>query len=441
MVLLIDISRLVENLHYKAPTGIDRVEFAYAKHFLDRAKEIDVRFLVTWLNFNGILTSDQTRPIVEDVSTRWLDQSGDIANDQDFAGLQNILASPIVAGQKRVPNVGGPDRPSDIAAIVGKASIWIRSAASRISRRLIDEFRHKGVSYIHVSQFRLNRPRRFDWLSAASARSLFLLHDLIPITHPEYCRPGEAQRHRARVETMAKHASVIVTNSEYTRKSLANYFESTGRTSPQCETVPLGVDSIFRNQQASSSFMAPPIPYFVVVGTIEPRKNLEFLLHVWRDWVSKRDACWARLLIIGRRGWENENIVNMLERSASLAPSVVEVTSLSDSGLVALLRNARALLAPSLVEGFGLPVAEALTLRVPVIASDIEAFREVGGDFVEYINPLDGQGWMAALEDYVKSDSRRRQHRLALLQSYKPVPWSAHMTKIEQILARSDSSA
>ena len=86
-----------------------------------------------------------------------------------------------------------------------------------------------------------------------------------------------------------------------------------------------------------------------------------------------------RLVLVGHRGWENENVIDVLERSRGLAPFLVEASGLSDAGLASLVRGATAVVGPSSVEGFGLPVAEALSLGVPVIASDISAHKEVGG--------------------------------------------------------------
>jgi glycosyltransferase involved in cell wall biosynthesis len=263
---------------------------------------------------------------------------------------------------------------------------------------------------------------------------VFVLHDLIPITHPEFCRPGEADRHARRIDTMARHASVIVTNSGFTRASLESHLQD-AQAVPPCEVVPLGVADIFLAPSAS-----PPIeahtPYFVAVGTIEPRKNLTFLLEVWNRWTRAGESRRARLVIVGRRGWENESVIDLLERSPGLAATVIEVGSLGDAGMVALLRGARALLAPSLVEGFGLPVAEALALGVPVIASATAAHREVGGAFVDYVDPLDGPGWMAALDAHVGPDGPRRLQRLADLSRYRPVAWSDHMARIEDIATR-----
>jgi glycosyltransferase involved in cell wall biosynthesis len=197
--------------------------------------------------------------------------------------------------------------------------------------------------------------------------------------------------------------------------------------------VPLGVEQAFRDGPAGPR-PAAGAPYFVVVGTIEARKNLAFLLHVWRLWTQDGRQPRARLVIVGRRGWESENVFDLLDRSTALAQTVIEVCELGDPGLAALLRGAQALLAPSLVEGFGLPIAEALALRVPVIASDIEAYREVGGGFADYVDPTDGPGWMSALDKYAGTDSPLLESRRALASNYRPDTWADHIEAIERFI-------
>lgn len=432
MVWLVDISRLVENLHLRTPTGIDRVEMAYVQHFLGRAEGEDVRFVVTWPYLTGILPARSVRPVIAAAAARWREATGDAA----FADLCTMLRRPVEGpSAPQAQRIGGSDVRPGLADWARTVAVAVRSTARRLSGRDLAQFRRDGACYLHVSQFRLNRPARFAWLSAASVRGVFFLHDLIPVTHPEYCRPGEAQRHAARVATMARHAAVVIANSGFTRDAFEAHVAAAGGAAPPCTVVPLGLSPVFLAPPPLPQ-MAPALPYFVVVGTIEPRKNLAFLLQVWHRWTRAGAAPEARLVVVGRRGWENENVVDLLERSPGLAPTVIEVATLGDDGMVALLKGAVALLAPSLVEGFGLPVAEALALGVPVIASDIAAHREVGGAFADYLDPADGLGWMAALDDYARPGSDRRRRRVDSLAAYRPMTWGDHLAAVEAIVGR-----
>ncbi|MEL0212200.1 MAG: glycosyltransferase, partial [Novosphingobium sp.] len=144
-------------------------------------------------------------------------------------------------------------------------------------------------------------------------------------------------------------------------------------------------------------------PWFVCLGTIEPRKNHLLLLHLWRDLAQTLPPEKVpRLVVIGRRGWENEQVLDMLERCPSLAPHVEEVAGCSDRKLATLVRGARALLMPTFAEGFGMPIAEALSVGVPVICSDIPAHHEVGGDTPDYAGPLDGARWKSLVLDHAE---------------------------------------
>src|SRR6202022_1322602 len=112
------------------------------------------------------------------------------------------------------------------------------------------------------------------------------------------------------------------------------------------------------------------------------------LLNLWGR-LAATMALPPRLFVIGARGWENEQVVDLLERSHRLHGLVEERNHLNDEGVESLLSRARALLVPSFVEGYGLPLAEALASGVPVICSDIPVFREVGRDVPDYVDPLD----------------------------------------------------
>ena len=168
-------------------------------------------------------------------------------------------------------------------------------------------------------------------------------------------------------------------------------------------------------------------PYFVFLGTIEPRKNHLLALHVWRRLAAELGPAAPRLILIGRRGWEIEQVIDLVERCDALRGLVVERSDMSDSQALDTLRGARALLLPSFAEGYGLPVAEALAHGVPVLCSDLAAFREVGGDVPEYFDPVDGMGLLRAVKDYSAANSPRRDAQLARLQRWDAPCWDDHM--------------
>ena len=141
-------------------------------------------------------------------------------------------------------------------------------------------------------------------------------------------------------------------------------------------------------------------------------------------------------MLVGRRGWENENVLDLLERCTLLRGLVEEAGSLSDPEVAALLTHSRALLFPSFAEGYGLPLAEALATGAPAICSDLPALREVGGDVPDYLDPLDGAGWRRMILDYAEPDSRARATQIARLRGWVAPTWDEHFALVDGLLAQ-----
>jgi len=171
------------------------------------------------------------------------------------------------------------------------------------------------------------------------------------------------------------------------------------------------------------------------VGTIEPRKNHLLLLNLWRHMAETLppDSI-PRLIIVGRRGWENEQVVDMLERCVALRGHVEEWNGCSDRQMNALLRGARALLLPSFAEGYGMPVAEALAAGIPVLCSELPALREAGGEAPDYLDPLDGPGWLTHIGDYRGAGPLYRAQRRRVAEWRAP-SWADHIRIVCEAIA------
>lgn len=174
--------------------------------------------------------------------------------------------------------------------------------------------------------------------------------------------------------------------------------------------------------------------YFVMLSTIEPRKNHLTILNIWRELFEKYKDKTPKLVLIGQRGWECEQIVDLLERSPAIKSCVIEISSASDNVVVNILKNSRALLFPSYVEGYGLPLVEALYLGVPVLASDIEVFNEIGQNIPDFINPIDAISWKNHIEDYMNMSSVKRKAQIGRLEKYSHWEWSQHFESVEKLM-------
>jgi hypothetical protein len=164
------------------------------------------------------------------------------------------------------------------------------------------------------------------------------------------------------------------------------------------------------------------------------------LLQLWRRLVDAHGDRAPRLVVIGQRGWECENVVDLLERCQQLQGIVIEHSRCTDAELVTWLHHAQALLFASFAEGYGLPVAEALSLGVPVIASELPVFREIAGDVPEYADPLDGQRWEALVTDYAQPNSPLRAAQLARMHRFHQSTWPEHFERFDALLTRLDNA-
>jgi len=272
-----------------------------------------------------------------------------------------------------------------------------------------------------------------EWIRATRQRPVYFIHDLIPITHAEYCRAGEQGAHERRLEVMLSPQSGLISNSNHTLDMLRGWARARDLSVPPSVVAPLAPARLMAQELSE-----PPLqrPYFVILGTIEPRKNHLLLLNIWREMAGQCGASTPHLLVIGQRGWECENVVDMLERCAPLQPFVHEVRACHDLNLARYLRHARALLFPSFAEGYGMPLVEALMLGTPVIASDLHVFREIAGEVPEYLNPLDAMSWMQAVADYTGRDSVRRSAQLERMRNFQVPSWDTHFAQVEQLLAQ-----
>lgn len=377
--VLFDATRLLGRIDRNAPTGIDRVCLAYAEHLLARS---DLTVTPVRAHKDALYPVERHgfAEAVAGLRARWSGASSP-------SEIETRLISALTASERGRSLIDPGEAPAR------KPPLWLRRKGPLLrGRHPLTGPLHDAL-YINVGHTSLDSPRILSDLAAKGASQVFLVHDLIPITHPEYCQPGADQRHRARMLGVLRHGARIVVNSAATGAELAAFAAREGIAPPPIQTAHLGLEPLF----LAPGWTPTPVPYFVHVGTLEGRKNLAFLLSVWRRLDERMGPAAPRLALVGRHGWENEAVLDHLQRSPNLQGLVHQVSDLSDAGLARLLTGARGLVAPSSVEGFDLPVAEALSLGVPVIASDIAVHRELAPK-ARLIDPIDGPGWLAAIE-------------------------------------------
>jgi len=376
--ILLDVTRLLTRLSQGLhPTGVDRVGLAYIERYGQHAHAV-----LSESGFSVVLTERDSQQL-----------------------FNRVLSSKC--------------NRTEITSWIARA-MMTRVPTSTLTGSVLLHTSHNGMEY----------GRYYRSMTRRRARAVFMVHDLIPLTHAEYCRPGVEATHRNRIHTALTRADGLIANSEATLISLRAEAERAGLRLPPAVVARLA-PAVLPDATGPAPLASP---YFVMLGTIEPRKNHWFILHVWRQLVELHGERAPKLVVIGRRGWECENIVDMLERCHAIRGAVIEDSQCSDERLQAWLRHARALLFPSFTEGYGMPLVEALALGVPVLASDLHVFQEIAGDIPDYLDPLDGPGWRSRILAYADASSPERARQLVRIAGFSPPTWQDHFEHVDRFL-------
>lgn len=282
-----------------------------------------------------------------------------------------------------------------------------------------------GSVYLNVSHTDFDLAAHARWVRRHALRPVYLLHDLIPLTHAAHCRPHAVRRHRGRVIGALKFGAGIVVTSRAVEHDLRRFASQEGLPVPPVTVAPIAGAPL-------KADVAPPVGgpgYFLCVGTIESRKNHRLLIDVWQRLRRRLGNDAPRLVIAGTWGTGSAGVRRKLKATEMIGGLVDVVERCDDDALARLMMGARAVLMPTLAEGYGLPMAEALALGVPVIASDLPCFHEVGQGIPLLIDPRDPDAWEAKLTS-LDDAAARRQRQIVALHGYHPPTWDEHFATV-----------
>lgn len=228
------------------------------------------------------------------------------------------------------------------------------------------------------------------------------IHDLIPINYSEFVHESYAKNFQIKFDRALKYADQIICVSEFTKSEVANYLKLCDKNHIEIKSIKLGGDSLPRKSKKipqedllrlQDIFQGQS---WLTVGTLEVRKNQSIILDAFEKiWEKGSDD---KLVIIGRIGWKCDELVEKILQHTEFNKKLIFLQAAPDSWLEYAYKHSKGLIFSSHVEGFGLPVIEAMNYNLPVICSDIPAFREVAQDYAVFFDKDNVDSLVIALE-------------------------------------------
>lgn len=364
---LLDLTRSLRRAA-RGATGIDRVERAY----LDRFLQDDVPVFGLMRTAFGYVV---------------LDRAGMQAFADRLEGRAPWGAADLAS---RLPR-GRNQSLMQAETAVRRLSV-ARSLPLRL-RPMLQRLLPGGFDYYNVGHSNLTE-RVLVSVKSASGQVHVLIHDVIPLELPQLQRDGTVRPFREKVQRVRRLADRIIYNSQDTRARSEAVMAGWGPV-PYGIVAHLGTIRPIPDPRAVPAGVRPEQPYFITVGTIEPRKNHGFLLDLWEEMGSAAPP----LIICGSRGWKNDAVFERLDNLPADSP-VTEVSGLNDAALAALVQHSAGLLFPSLSEGFGLPPVEALHLGTRVLCNDLAVLHEILGKNANFVPVSDRDLWIKTIKNW-----------------------------------------
>lgn len=260
-----------------------------------------------------------------------------------------------------------------------------------------------------------------------------LIHDMVPVSYPEWCREGMVQAFRAWHNSVMPLCDLVLANSRHTAREVEGWARRNGiRLAGPVRPVPVGTGFGSEKREDArrppGSFQAGS--YVVFVSTLEARKNHALLVRVWRELLDEERrglrpaGSVPTLVFAGRVGWLVADLLQQLDNASWLEGRVRLVQDPTDADLRGLYDGCLFSLFPSWQEGWGLPVTEALGLGVPVLCSSAGALPEAGGELARYFDPGDTAGCRAAVAALLDDPDDLAQWRADVRARFRPTSWS-----------------
>lgn len=261
-------------------------------------------------------------------------------------------------------------------------------------------------------------------------KRMTVIHDLTPVLFPKMHEWVSSQLQRRFLPSILKRTNHIITNSEYTKADVLRVYPFTKN---KTTAILLGKEAIFKPTHNDAVLPKYGIqkPYILSVGTLEPRKNLSRLLLAYEQMKAQINPL-IQLVLVGKKGWKNKDLMERIAQSP-FAKDIILTGYVERQDLPVLYSSAAFFVYPSLYEGFGLPVLEAMACGTAVLTSNVSSLPEVGGDVALYFNPESVEELTKQLIFLIQNNKEREERAERSLKRAEGFSWEKAAREMKKL--------
>lgn len=391
--IVFDISDLISYFsHSRRPTGIQRVQIEAVIHVLDEPSALAAPTgICCFVDGRDDWVWVPERPILH---LARLSLAGSGSDEEEWSRARDRLHLGLQLAERATFAKG--------AAIVNLGtSWWLRNYFLHLRA----ERHERGIVYIPM------------------------VHDVIPAIAPELCTDAVVQDFVAWASGIFDHADRFLANSQATKRDLIALAHRLGHRLDPSQVAVVPLDGRYSAPEKAADDLPPPLcdgrRFVLLVATIEPRKGHLVAFEAWRQLLKEHDPAQVPSLVcVGRNGWRNAAIFASISDDPVLADKIIVLSDISDRVLSSLYDGCLFTLYPSLYEGWGLPVTEALSRGKMAITTTSSSLPEAGGEWAVYVAPGDASGLATAAAGLIWDERRRQAGEQRIARSFSPRSWS-----------------
>lgn len=280
-------------------------------------------------------------------------------------------------------------------------------------------------------------PNYDHWFTIKSKLTATVIHDLCFLRHPDVVEERNLAHLKRVVGRSIKRSDFIITVSDAVRQEIIKEFSI---SEDRVITTPIPPDPIYFRpgplNSVAKKYKLPTEKYILFVGNLEPRKDLPTLIAAYRKLPIELRKQYS-LVLVGGKGWRSEKTEVAIKDAIEAGEHVIRPGYIPQPEMPSFYQQASLVCLPSIYEGFGMQITEALASNTPMLVSDIPVFREVGGKSARYANVGDVDDFSNKILQVLKSPKSKQVNTEAYNRQLAKISWQRNVEKLLNTFTKS----